>query len=194
MNHTPPLFIRENGKTSYGRRAAIYRCSCGVEFSADVAAVKYGNTTSCGCYRRLRIKEIRRTHGESKRTKEYESWAGMRARCLNKKGEKYKHYGGRGISICKRWSDYSNFLSDMGRCPVGFTLERKNVNGNYTPSNCIWASQKTQQNNRRNNSRITLKGETKTVAEWSFLTGIKYRKIWKRIRSGWSAEDALSIT
>lgn len=68
----------------------------------------------------------------------------MRQRCLNPRGDKWKWYGGRGISVCERWNDFSNFLEDMGERPIGKTLDRKNSDGNYEPTNCKWSTPKEQ--------------------------------------------------
>ena len=88
-------------------------------------------------------------HGMARvpKSKEYQTWRGMRERCLNPRGNAYKNYGGRGIKICKRWDRFENFYADMGKKPVGMTLDRRNSNGDYSPSNCRWASRKTQGQN-----------------------------------------------
>lgn len=82
----------------------------------------------------------------------------MKRRCLNPNCDKFQHYGGRGIKICKRWLDkkngFINFYKDMGERPEGLTLDRINNEGNYTPHNCRWATQKTQCNNRRNHKPV----------------------------------------
>jgi hypothetical protein len=82
---------------------------------------------------------------------EYRSWCAMMARCNNPNSSRYKYYGKRGIKVCERWHDFRNFLADMGSRPDGLTLDRKNNNGNYEPSNCCWATRKKQNNNKRNN-------------------------------------------
>jgi len=80
----------------------------------------------------------------------YETWRGMKGRCLNKKRNDYKYYGGRGIKVCERWLEFKNFLDDMGERPEGKTLDRKDNDGNYEPSNCRWATKQEQQLNRNN--------------------------------------------
>ena len=88
-------------------------------------------------------------HGDTG-SHEYRAWSRMKQRCYNIRGKPYQDYGGRGISVCVRWlHSYANFLADMGRCPAGLTLERKNSDGNYTPKNCKWATHSEQANNRR---------------------------------------------
>jgi hypothetical protein len=90
--------------------------------------------------------------GASKRC--YNSWEGMHRRCYHQHNAKYKHYGGRGITICKRWhrddpKSFENFYRDMGNPPAGLSLDRIDVNGNYEPSNCRWADKITQARSRR---------------------------------------------
>lgn len=79
----------------------------------------------------------------------YTTWQGMIARCMNVNATNYKNYGGRGIAVCERWLDYNNFFEDMGSKPEGTTLDRIDVNGDYEPSNCRWATDEQQRNNKR---------------------------------------------
>lgn len=93
--------------------------------------------------------EVRLVNGKRVASPEYRSWQMMKNRCLNIRARDYAYYGGRGITVCKAWLRFENFLTDMGRKPTPeHTLERKNVNKNYTPSNCVWATRETQARNR----------------------------------------------
>lgn len=125
-------------------------------------------------------------HGEAAAlTREYRAWQGARYRCNNYDNRQWQNYGGRGIRVCKRWDDYRNFLADMGRCPPGLTLERKDVNGDYEPANCEWAAMRRQENNKRNTRRIRLGGVTRSLAEWCRHFDLPYRTIARRWETGW---------
>ncbi len=133
-------------------------CECWADYVADGTALRQGRTVSCGCARREAIVARNRvgTHGATRnqqRSPEYRAWESARQRCNNPKDKDYQHYGGRGITVCKRWRKFSNFLQDMGARPPGTSIDREDVNGNYEPGNCSWATPKQQANNRRNNRR-----------------------------------------
>jgi hypothetical protein len=124
------------------------KCDCGNIKIVRLNSLRTGNTKSCGCLKKEILNKT--THGMSK-SKEYNSWLGMKNRCLNSKDKFFNIYGGRGIKICDNWiNSFDNFISDMGIKPKSnFSLDRINVDGNYEPSNCRWASPKEQANNRR---------------------------------------------
>jgi hypothetical protein len=95
------------------------------------------------------MKVVKTTHGLS-RSGTWNSWMGMRVRCTDPSNKKYADYGGRGIRVCERWQSFDAFLADMGPRPAGrFSLDRIDVNGNYEPSNCRWATDTEQRHNRR---------------------------------------------
>jgi hypothetical protein len=127
----------------------------------------------------------KRTHGEShgvQRTTEYRAWAGMHERCLNPQHKQYKHYGGRGITVCARWKDYEAFLADMGRKPEGTSIDRINNEGNYEPGNCRWATRIEQNSNMRSTRWITCSGERRTLNGWARVLGINVGNLSRKLR------------
>lgn len=121
-------------------------------------------------------------------------WFGMRQRCLNSNSPQYADWGGRGISICQRWDDFSTFLADMGPRPRGMTLDRSDNNGNYEPDNCHWASRQEQSNNRRFCIYVDMDGERVTLKEACRRKTLPYNAVQLRItRRGWSVERALEF-
>lgn len=142
-------------------------CECGKTKSVYGSSLRSETSKSCGCLRKKLGLPAYVKHGHSN-TKTYYSWAGAKSRCLNPKDASYKYYGGRGITICERWfSDFRLFLEDMGEKPEGFSLERKDVNGNYEPGNCKWILKSKQALNRRNTVFATYNGKTKPLSEWA---------------------------
>lgn len=125
---------------------------------------------------------------------EYKSWVGMKQRCYNPKSSQFSIYGERGIKVCQRWLDsFENFLEDMGSKPSNsYTIDRINVNGNYEPSNCRWATKVEQGNNRRDNRWITYKGEKYTISNFARLFDIKAVNIFADLRRGLSEEQIIS--
>lgn len=134
-------------------------------------------------------------HGLS-RTPEYAAWASMRHRCQVPSAAAYPRYGGRGIGVCEAWSSVAQFVKDMGPRPSPLhTLEREDNDGDYSPGNCRWATVAEQNKNRSVSRFVEHQGVTRTVQEWSTLTGIKYTTILRRIDNwGWGVEKALTQT
>ncbi len=116
----------------------------------------------------------------------------MRARCNNPNNDDYKGYGGRGIQVCERWDSFADFFADMGERPVGTSLDRIDVNGDYEPDNCRWADASTQANNKRSNRIIEFNGETKTLQQWCREFDIDRKKVSYRIAQGYTLEQAFS--
>src|SRR5271154_3921003 len=131
-------------------------------------------------------------HGMTK-TGDYKSFQHMHSRCYNPKNDSYQHYGARGIKVCERWLyKFTNFIADMGLRPPGMTIERLDVNKDYSKENCIWLSRSEQLNNTTRTIRITLDGITLTVKEWSEKTGIPAFRLRARFHRGMPPEDILN--
>lgn len=169
----------------------LCRCSCGTEKIVSGSALRMGGTVSCGCFGRENSSRLKTKHGAST-TPTYLSWRGMLGRCYNKRDPFYQAYGGRGIVVCKRWRfSFINFLEDMGKRPIGMTLDRIKNNENYTPANCQWATPKQQARNRRDSRHIIHDGKSKTIAEWAEIFGLSQDTLRCRIAAGWDTETAL---
>lgn len=127
-------------------------------------------------------------------TKLYKSWQRMKVRCYNKNYSHYKDYGGRGIVVFDEWLhdvvSFYNWAIDNGY-QEGLTLDRIDVNGNYEPGNCRWITNDEQQNNRRNNIKITYNGKTQTITQWANELGIKRDLIERRYHRGYTDKACL---
>jgi len=123
---------------------------------------------------------------------EYTSWRAMKTRCLNRRASQYRYYGGRGIRVCERWLSFDNFFADMGTKPTReHTIERRDRNGNYEPSNCYWLHRSRQSHNSSNTHLVMLDGITDSLAGWAKRIGAPARFLRVRIQRGWSAERAI---
>lgn len=168
-----------------GQKMVVYKCKCdcGNQKIAIGSKLRLGLIKSCGC-----LKAEQRVHGACRLA---HIWNNMKARCYNPKSTSYKRYGMRGISVCDEWKeDYSKF--EKWALEHGYskelTLDRIDPDGNYCPNNCRWATQKEQQNNRRNTIHITYQSETHTIPEWSIITGIPVGTLYGRYYRGWDDE------
>lgn len=129
------------------------------------------------------------------KTRLFHIWSNMRQRCTNKNKPDYKYYGGKGVKVCKEWDE--SFLvfkewADNSGYNDSLTIDRINVDGNYEPDNCRWATRKEQTRNRATTLRITHEGITKTAAEWAEEIGITDQLISERLRKGFPVEKVLS--
>ncbi len=148
---------REENSCS-GRTRWRCKCDCGNETVVSGSHLASGNTSSCGCLQRERVAKANTRHGHTvggENSKTFATWIAMIGRVTQKNSAGYHNYGGRGIAICDRWSEFSNFLSDMGYTPEGMTLERVDNSLGYYPENCRWASH-TRQNRNSRNTKLSL--------------------------------------
>lgn len=136
-------------------------------------------------------------HGNAKRGKkspEYLIWVSMRQRCSNPNNKNFYRYGGRGISVCDRWSEFTSFISDVGERPSDkHSLERKDNSKGYEPGNCRWATQSEQARNTSRNVIITVRGKRMTLVEAIEIYGGRYGTVLYRLKKGTPAEEALGI-
>lgn len=168
------------------------KCDCGNITRVMPYQFKNGSVKSCGCLLKIspNLKD-----GRSK-NELYGTWFQMIERCENPNHVKYTDYGKRGISVCNEWHDFWKFVAwsdSVGGRPDGYTIDRIDVNGNYEPSNCRWANSKLQSLNKRSNKIITFNGQSKPLHEWALSIGISDQSLAKRIKNGWTIEDALTL-
>lgn len=174
------------------------KCLCGTVKIMKAVDVVYGRSKSCGC---LKTESARRviklshvintTHGMS-RTRIYKIWARMLSRCFNKNNTRFSSYGGRGITVCKRWLEFTNFYADMGDCPPGKTLDRFPDNdAGYKSSNCRWATPKQQQRNMRTTSFIKYRGRRHVLRDLCDRFGQDADTVRTRLKRGWGTARAL---
>ncbi|MYW24988.1 hypothetical protein GTY48_15580 [Bacillus thuringiensis] len=156
-------------------------CECGVEKKVVRNKLTTGKTVSCGCYHKEKVTK----HGDHK-TRLYGIWKGMKDRCFLPTKKRYEDYGGRGITVCKEWLDYSNFKewSMSNGYEEHLTIERKDFNGNYTPNNCEWIPLEEQLKNTRRSVFITYEGETRVLSDWARYFGINYQTLKGRYWRG----------
>jgi hypothetical protein len=165
-------------------------CDCGKSKNVALSKLRSGNTKSCGCIRKEPQSKANFSHGGS-HSKLYLCWCNMRRRCGNPKN---KHYGGRGITICREWGKFEGFQKwafDNGYLP-GLSIERKDNNGNYEPGNCIWIPRNDQPRNSRRNVLLTLNGRTQYLQAWATELGVNRGTITSRLLRGKSIAVALS--
>ena len=169
-----------------GRIQWLCACECGNTTTVAAASLcrRFRPTVSCGCLNRERSRENAKHSMAGKPP--YLVWRNLRARCGNPKHPQYRHYGGRGISVCSAWADsFEAVWADMGSAyRPGQYLDRVDNAGNYEPGNCRWVSAKVSTENRRNAIRVVVDGETMNLAEAARRHGVDYSLVFRRIKRG----------
>ena len=201
------VFLGEAGYVQgkeWKERAAYFECHfCGNKFKAILNRVRMNSIKSCGCAKF--IPPHNKRHGKAG-SAEYKSWSGAKSRCLNKNLRFYSEWGGRGICVCRGWlNSFDNFYADMGERPSpNHSLDRIKNDLNYSCGhcqeciekgwklNCRWAIPLVQNNNKRNNKKVSYKGRSMTITMWQKETGILSHTIRYRIKQGWPMEKVFS--
>lgn len=179
------------------------QCDCGnpelILVSGNALKSQTSPIKSCGCLLGHNAKTAHKIHGGTYE-RLYGVWCSMKGRCYCPSNDRYKNYGGRGITVCDEWKNsYENFKkwamsngyqpdAPRGKC----TIERVDVDGNYCPENCVWKTMKEQGNNKTDNHFVEYQGETHTVSEWAQRLGMAYNTLLNRINHGWSVDRAFT--
>lgn len=170
-----------------GKGKWLCNCDCGGTTIIRTGKLTGGYTKSCGClYKTNALK-----HGLID-SSEYTIWCNMKARCYNPNNYAYSNYGRRGIKVCNEWlNSFESFFKDMGRRPIGYSLERIDNSSDYCKANCKWATKQEQAFNRRSNDIITYNNLNKPLKQWCDELHLSYKTIYARIHYlNWSIEDA----
>lgn len=189
------LVVIERAGTQNGHILWKCKCDCGNEIVTLMNSLRGGNTISCGCFRREKMREKLQTH-KMYGCKLYVKWQSMIRRCENPNEKAYKYYGGRGISVCKEWrNDFMTFYNwaISNGYEEHLTIDRIDVNGNYEPSNCRWATWQEQQNNKRSNRNYNVFGEVLNLAQISKKYNISWNLLAKRLKKGLDIETAITL-
>ncbi len=186
------LVIKRDGEVYYGKikqKSIMWLCLCDCGKYARVASnkLKHRPTITCGC-----ANIGKEWHGLSG-TRTYVVWTSIKGRILNKNNSSYKNYGGRGLTMSKRWAkSYLSFLGDMGEAPINKSIHRINNNLGYFKSNCEWTNRKVQSRNTRKSRLISFNGETKNLVDWAKKFKLRVSAVHRRLDIGWSIKDALT--
>lgn len=186
--------IKPDGRYNSGNIKWLCLCDCGKYTHSDSSKLRKGGVKSCGCYASERMTKINTKHNGFG-TRLYEIWRQMHCRCYGENTKAYKHYGGRGISVCKEWKEFEQFKewALSSGYQDNLTIDRINVNGDYCPENCRWATVKEQANNRRSCHVVQFNGEKHTISEWADIYKVDQRRLYDRLsRYGWDIGVAVS--
>lgn len=187
--------ICRDGSTIDGRAKWLCKCDCGKETAVSGKSLVRGETKSCSCLQKEKVRQVSFKHGYANSIREYRIWKSIRQRCNNPSHKNWSVYGGVGITICARWNSFENFIEDMGIAPSDtHTIDRINGTLGYSKENCRWATRLEQSRNIKSNKLLTFNGQTKPVSEWAEELNISKYALYQRLdRLGWSVEDALKI-
>jgi hypothetical protein len=180
------LTVLQLGKSHGNGAVWLCQCKCGTQKEIRASDMVQGKVKSCGCEHTKRIAKASTTHGMTN-TRTYSIWQAMRLRCnrIN------QDYSCRGITYDECWDSFENFYLDMGEVPEGMSIDRIDVNGNYTKDNCRWATREQQANNTRANVFIEWNGKRQTRSQWERELNMKPTTLRSRLKAGWSLDKAM---
>lgn len=192
-----PFRVRMNAPKAY--RFAVFQCDCGSFMACNLNNITRGIARSCGCLAAEGTchRNRKRAKRHSSGTRLYRIWQGMRRRCHDPKHQPFRYYGARGIAVCQSWREsfvaFADWATSAGYSE-NLTLDRRDSSRHYEPENCRWATMEEQENNRSNNVRVTIWGETKTLSQWSRDARCMANRstIGGRIHRGWEPEAAIT--
>lgn len=192
--------IKRAPNNKHGHIMWLCKCICGKEKIIQSYSLRSGDSTSCGCFaiEQIKLANTKHSHALNKRkdgscTKTYNAWCGIKKRCNNPCEKDDKDYRSRGIFVCELWSDFANFLEDMGEKPEGLEIDRIDNNDGYYKENCRWVTKEENGSNKRNNVWITHDdGRRHTLAQWSRIIGRNPQTIKNRLERGWPVNLVLT--
>lgn len=182
------LIVIDRVKSSLRESRWLCKCICGNTALIATSKLKRGQKYCRECFDKKRGKH--RLSG----TMEYKAWARIIQRCsISPKNPSKQYYTDRGITVCKEWRLFDNFIKDIGFAPTKkHTVDRIDNNKGYEPSNCKWATMKEQSRNKRSNKIIEFNGQKKCLVEWCELYGLEKRTLCGRLLKGWDIEKAIT--
>lgn len=188
------LTVIEECKERDKHRHILFKCVCDCGNYVNVLGteLRNGRTKSCGCLQKEKAKEANTKHGK-RNTRLYRIYYAMINRCYRINNANYINYGGRGIVVCDEWKhNFEAFYNwAINNYKEGLTIDRIDHDGNYEPDNCKWITYKEQNNNKRNNIKITYNGKTQTLKQWADELRVNYSTLKSRHRNKWSVKDIL---
>ncbi len=185
--------LRRAANNKHKKACWTCKCDCGSIKDIIGSKLRNGEARSCGCRIAILTKHRFTKHGLSDTHPLYGVWKNMRNRCNDPNHKSYKNYGGRGIAVCARWDSFAAFVEDMGERPSPLhSLDRRDNDGPYSPTNCQWATKKQQSQNSRRPVIMTANGISMNMSEWAIHLGINIASIYGRLKRGWPIELALT--
>lgn len=187
------IVIRQVNSGKHSKPRWLCICDCGQVIETQGSQLRRGQTQSCGCLQRERTKSANTSHG-MKGSRVYRIWSGIKNRCLNKNSKDFPRYGGSGISICDEWITFDSFYADLGDPPSDrHEVDRIDNSIGYCKSNCRWATDTQQAQNRSSSLLVSHDGVTACASAWDVRLGFRKGTIARRKQLGWSDVDAVSV-